>query len=154
MPKLSIIYGRHLPKSTFNVGQNLMTTLPREEKGNITGGQQILLNSATGSKADIDVPKKSFGRISGSFVDLGNCWYKHNDSSNSNVSNGVEDKDNNLRCDLETNLTAKTINKTANKITIIAEGLETALSVKQALGSDVIYSNKSRQRHLYFPKSF
>jgi Ti-type conjugative transfer relaxase TraA len=67
----------------------------RDESSNITGGLQILLDSKTGNKAEIDIPKKSFGRISGSFVEV-----------------------------------AKS--EKAN-ITIIAEGLETALSVKQAL---------------------
>ena len=67
----------------------------RDEHGNVTGGQRLLLDSKTGNKAEIDIPKKSFGRISGSFVEV-----------------------------------AKP--EKAN-ITIIAEGLETALSVKQAL---------------------
>jgi Ti-type conjugative transfer relaxase TraA len=72
----------------------------RDESGNITGGLQILLDSKTGNKAEVDIPKKSFGRISGSFVDVGS------------IRNNSDHKDN---------------------ITIIAEGLETALSVKQAL---------------------
>ena len=67
----------------------------RDESGNITEGLQILLDSKTGDKAEVDIPKKSFGRISGSFVEVANP-------------------------------------EKAN-ITIIAEGLETALSVKQAL---------------------
>ena len=67
----------------------------RNNNGDITGYQQILLDKNTGAKADIPAPKRSFGKISGSFVE---------------VSKGVN-----------------------SDITIIAEGLETALSVKEAL---------------------
>jgi hypothetical protein len=74
----------------------------RDKDGNITGGQHILLNKETNAKADIDVPKKSFGVISGSFVDLGNTSSDHNHKGKTNI-------------------------------TIIAEGLETGLSVKQGL---------------------
>ena len=74
----------------------------RDKEGNITGGQHILLDKATNAKAAIDVPKKSFGVISGSFVDLGNTSSDYNHKSKVNI-------------------------------TIIAEGLETGLSVKQAL---------------------
>ena len=42
----------------------------RDEHGNVTGGQRLLLDSKTGNKAEIDIPKKSFGRISGSFVEV------------------------------------------------------------------------------------
>lgn len=81
----------------------------RDAEGNITGGQQILLDSKTYNKASIDVPKKSFGRIACSFVDVG---------STQNV----------LSVD--------------KSITIIAEGLETALSVKQALSNDPNHEDK------------
>ena len=74
----------------------------RDKEGNITGGQHILLDKATNAKAAIDVPKKSFGVISGSFVDLGNTSSDYNHKSKVNI-------------------------------TIIAEGLETGLSVKQGL---------------------
>ena len=74
----------------------------RDGSGQITGGQQILLDPATYKKADIAAPKKSFGKIAGSFVEVGS----HPNSNN---------KENN-----------------DNKITVIAEGLETALSIKQA----------------------
>ena len=74
----------------------------RDKEGNITGGQHILLDKATNAKAAIDVPKKSFGVISGSFVDLGNTSSDYNHNSKVNI-------------------------------TIIAEGLETGLSVKQGL---------------------
>jgi translation initiation factor IF-2 len=40
----------------------------RNEQGVITGGQQILLDKRTGGKADVDIVKKSFGKIAGSFV--------------------------------------------------------------------------------------
>merc|ERR1711976_528046 len=43
----------------------------RNKEGDITGGQQIILNSKTLDKAEISVPKRSFGKISGSFVNLG-----------------------------------------------------------------------------------
>jgi len=92
----------------------------RDEKGNITGGQQILLK-ASGLKADITTPKKSFGKISGSFVNLSNLSYNTTkDNSKDMVGNFIGD--NQPASDL------------LAKITIIAEGLETALSVKQALG--------------------
>ena len=67
----------------------------RDESGNVTGGQRLLLDSTTYGKAKVDIPKKSFGYISGSFVEV-----------------AKPEKPN---------------------IIIIAEGLETALSVKQAL---------------------
>ena len=62
----------------------------------------------TNNKAGIDNPKKSFGSISGSFVDLGNIDIKNITDVHS---------ENNKRSD----------------ITIIAEGIETGLSVKQSL---------------------
>ena len=71
----------------------------RNKEGDITGGQQIILNSKTLDKAEISVPKRSFGKISSSFVNLGH----------------VGD------------------NSEKSEITIIAEGIETGLSVKQAL---------------------
>ena len=82
----------------------------RNEQGVITGGQQILLDKRTGGKADIDIAKKSFGKIAGSFVEVGKA------------ENTLKGKVN---------------------ITIIAEGLETALSVKQSLANDL--NNKDIQ---------
>ena len=70
----------------------------RDDSGNITGGQQLLLDRRTNNKAAINSPRKSFGKIAGSFVEISN-------------SNGQSRHDN---------------------VTIIAEGLETALSIKQA----------------------
>ena len=67
----------------------------RDESGNVTGGQRLLLDSTTYGKAKVDIPKKSFGYISGSFVEV--------------------------------------VKPEKPNIIIIAEGLETALSVKQAL---------------------
>jgi Ti-type conjugative transfer relaxase TraA len=67
----------------------------RDSHGKITGGQRILLDSNTGKKADLNVSKRSFGVIKGSFVTL----------------QGDDSK------------TGKTF---------IAEGIETALSLKQA----------------------
>jgi Ti-type conjugative transfer relaxase TraA len=74
----------------------------RDSRGIVTGGQQILLDKHTGGKADVDIVKKSFGKIAGSFVEVGK-------SANAPVN---------------------------HNITIIAEGLETALSIKQALSKD------------------
>ena len=77
----------------------------RDSSGKITGGQQILLDPKTINKADVEIPKKSFGKIAGSFVELDapGC-------SNQNL-------------------------------TIIAEGLETALSIKQAgIKAKILYS--------------
>ena len=85
----------------------------RDTDGNVTGGQQILLNKTSGHKANVDIPKKSFGRIAGSFVSIGIA--KPNLSETASNIAGKE------------------------RITIIAEGLETALSVKQALRE---HSNK------------
>jgi Ti-type conjugative transfer relaxase TraA len=76
----------------------------RDSGGNITGGQQILLDSNTYNKANVLIPKKSFGKIAGSFVTI-------NDDSKKDNGNDKAG---------------------SNNITIIAEGLETALSIKQA----------------------
>lgn len=82
----------------------------RDESGTITGGQQLLLDPATASKADVEVPRKSFGKIAGSFVEIavtGNNTEHHNHYN----------------------------------LTIIAEGLETALSIKQAgTGAKIVCS--------------
>ena len=67
----------------------------RNKDGNITGGQSIYLNKDTNNKADIEVNKRSFGRIRGSFVNIQQVQNKHN-------------------------------------VTIIAEGIETALSLQEA----------------------
>ena len=88
----------------------------RDKDGNITGGQYTLLDKDTNGKADTDIQKRSFGSIRGAFIDVGN----NNQSDN------------------------KANNKTGNRITIIAEGLETALSVNQALRkhNNIIYGTK------------
>lgn len=79
-------------------GQNYylpaLVAFARDKNGNITGCQQVLLDKQTSNKANIPAPKRSFGRISGSFVEISKA-----------------DK---------------------SDITIIAEGVETALSIKQA----------------------
>jgi len=95
-----------------NQGQYLpaIVAFARDEHGIVTGGQQILLDKLTGGKADVDIAKKSFGKIAGSFVEVGKS------------ENAPKGKVN---------------------VTIIAEGLETALSVKQALANDV--NNKDIQ---------
>jgi hypothetical protein len=72
----------------------------RDQQGRITGGQSIYLNQETAAKADIAVNKRSFGKISGSFVEI--------------------QQDNQQE------------NKSRNNITIIAEGVETALSLQEA----------------------
>ena len=86
-----------------------LVAFARDEGGNVTGGQRLLLDGKSGSKAKVEVPKKSFGHISGSFVEISN--------PNWNLEN-----------------LSKQLLKRHETITIIAEGLETALSVKQALG--------------------
>jgi Ti-type conjugative transfer relaxase TraA len=95
-----------------NQGQYLpaIVAFARNEQGVITGGQQILLDKRTGGKADVDIAKKSFGKIAGSFVEVG----KGENTPKGKVS-----------------------------VTIIAEGLETALSVKQSLANDI--NNKEIQ---------
>lgn len=93
-------------KTTGIKGQNqylpAIVAFARNEQGVITGGQQILLDKRTGGKADVDIAKRSFGKIAGSFVEVGR---------GENASKGKVN------------------------VTIIAEGLETALSVKQALAN-------------------
>jgi hypothetical protein len=90
-----------------------LVAFARDKDGNITGGQHLLLDKETKGKADIEVPKKSFGSISGSFVDLGHIGNKT--ILNNNAENTIAD-------------TSK-----KSDITIIAEGIETGLSVKQAM---------------------
>ncbi len=84
-----------------------LVAFARDSEGRVTGGQQILLNKSSGAKADVAIPKKSFGRIAGSFVDVGEA-----NSGGGAVGNNAVEKE---------------------KITIIAEGLETALSAAQGL---------------------
>jgi Ti-type conjugative transfer relaxase TraA len=92
---------RHLPA---------VVGFARDAGGNITGGVQILLDGKKGNKAGVTTPKKSFGRIAGSFVNVGGLQ----NSSSTELHSANRH----------------------NNITIIAEGLETALSVKQALSND------------------
>ncbi|KJV62566.1 AAA domain protein [Rickettsia amblyommatis str. Ac/Pa] len=80
----------------------------RNKDGNITGGQSIYFNKDTNNKADIEVNKRSFGRIRGSFVEIN----KNNEQKN--IPN------------------SKDGNNSASNVTIIAEGLETALSIGEA----------------------
>ena len=92
-------------KTTGIYDQNTKEYLPalvafaKDAEGKVTGGQHILLDKKTNGKAEIEVPKRSFGKISGSFVNLG---YGGDNSAKS-------------------------------EITIIAEGIETGLSVKEAM---------------------
>ncbi|WP_410526147.1 AAA family ATPase [Rickettsia endosymbiont of Orchestes rusci] len=85
----------------------------RNKDGNITGGQSIYLNKDTNNKADIEVNKRSFGRIRGSFVEIS----KNNEQQNVQNRNVQISKDG---------------NNSVSNITIIAEGLETALSIREA----------------------
>ena len=100
-------------KDSSEKGKYLPTLVAfaRDTEGNITGGQQIFLDKASANKADIAIPKKSFGKIAGSFV---------------NVSN-INSADN------EQKLGKNIVNSQKDKVTIIAEGLETAMSVDQSL---------------------
>jgi hypothetical protein len=95
----------------------------RDSQGKITGGQQILLNKSSGTKADIAIPKKSFGRIAGSFVDVGHVNSGGKTSLRDIGDWGASKQPNDFRLDIQEK----------EEITIIAEGLETALSVKQGL---------------------
>jgi hypothetical protein len=88
--KTTGIYDNQLGKSF-----PALVVYARDGDGNVTGGQRLLLDARTSGKANIDLPKKSFGKISGSFVAIA----------------GEEEP----------------------QVTIIVEGLETALSVKQGL---------------------
>ncbi len=80
----------------------------RNKDGNITGGQSIYLNKETNNKADIEVNKRSFGKIKGSFVEIN----KNNEQQNVQSS--------------------KDGNNLASNVTVIAEGVETALSIAEA----------------------
>ena len=92
---------------------SIQKTLPaivafaRNQDGEITGGQQLLLSTNSLGKANVDTPRKSFGKITGSFVEIS--------SPNRNIQN------------LQNQFL-----KDHNTITIIAEGLETALSIQYA----------------------
>ena len=97
--------GKYLP---------VLVAFARDSEGNVTGGQQIFLDKTNANKADIAVPKKSFGKIAGAFVNVGNV-----------ISKGGQQQ-------FEKNAT-NVISVQADKITIIAEGLETAMSVRQGL---------------------
>jgi len=94
--------GRYLPA---------IIAFARGSDGNITGGQQLVLNKSTAAKASIAVPRKSFGKISGSFVNVGSITNAHSQQQSNN----------------------NTTNYHVDQITIIAEGLETAMSVRQGL---------------------
>ncbi|WP_341788960.1 AAA family ATPase [Rickettsia endosymbiont of Lasioglossum villosulum] len=85
----------------------------RNKDGNITGGQSIYLNKDTNNKADIEVNKRSFGRIRGSFVEIN----KNNEQQNVQSRNVQSSTDG---------------NNSVSNITIIAEGVETALSIAEA----------------------
>ena len=80
----------------------------RNKDGNITGGQSIYLNKDTNNKADIEVNKRSFGRIRGSFVEIN----KNNEQQH--IPN------------------SKDGNNLVSNVTIIAEGVETTLSIAEA----------------------
>ena len=86
-----------------------LVAFARNSDGDITGGQHLLLDKTANTKADVAVPKKSFGAISGSFVDLGSTDTKN--TPDDNAQSYIKPQ-----------------------ITIIAEGIETGLSVKQAIG--------------------
>ncbi|WP_419234815.1 AAA family ATPase [Rickettsia endosymbiont of Nabis limbatus] len=85
----------------------------RNKDGNITGGQSIYLNKDTNNKADIEVNKRSFGKIKGSFVEIN----KNNEQQNVQSRNVQSSKDG---------------NNSASNVTVIAEGVETALSIREA----------------------
>ena len=88
----------------------------RDESGTITGGQQLLLDRTTASKANVEVPKKSFGKIAGSFIEIAAIDSNFKELTKSEsllIGNNTKHHD-------------------PHNLTIIAEGLETALSIKQA----------------------
>jgi predicted transposase YbfD/YdcC len=90
-----------------------LVVMARSEKGEITGGQAIYLDKESAKKADTPVNKRSFGKISGSFVTI---------QSGDEVKGDTRD---NTRDDTRDN------NK-LERATIIAEGVETALSIQEA----------------------
>lgn len=90
-----------------------LVVMARSEKGEITGGQAIYLDKETANKADMPVNKRSFGKISGSFVTI-QSGDEVKDDTRDNTRDDTRD-DNKL-----------------NRATIIAEGVETALSIQEA----------------------
>ena len=100
-----------------------LVAFAKDAKGRVTGGQQILLDRKTNSKADIPVPKKSFGKIAGSFVDLGGV---NNDKSNVGQA------------------------KVDQSITIIAEGVETGLSIKEAMCEHNNYEGSGLEKSQFY----
>ncbi|KJV80285.1 toprim domain protein [Rickettsia hoogstraalii str. RCCE3] len=80
----------------------------RSKDGKITGGQAIYLNKDTNNKAEIEVNKRSFGKIRGSFVEISKNHEQKTKQSNKQINNSV------------------------SNVTIIAEGVETALSIGEA----------------------
>ncbi|MFU7500580.1 MAG: toprim domain-containing protein, partial [Candidatus Tisiphia sp.] len=104
----------------------VLVAFARDGNGRITGGQQILLDSKTNKKADVEVAKRSFGKIAGSFVNVGSV-------GNGDINIDIHRE---LKCDSSSDVSNR------RSITIIAEGLETALSVKQALVHDVAHQDK------------
>lgn len=81
-----------------------LVAFARNKADVITGGQYVLLDKHLATKLDIEVPKKSFGKISGSFVKIGSCTTNNHDQPGGNTP----------------------------QITFLAEGLETALSIKES----------------------
>jgi len=109
----------------------------RDADGNITGALQILLDDKTANKACVSVPKKSLGKIKGSFIEVGLARSISDDQRNSISGHSL-----NKVLKAEGNIDNRDIDVTkTTTLTIIAEGLETALSVKQALSNDVSSSN-------------
>jgi Ti-type conjugative transfer relaxase TraA len=115
-----------------------LVAFARDDKGSITGGMQVLLDGETGNKANVAIPKKSFGKIAGSFIDVSDTVL----ISSILKQDGLSDSSDN--CIESTHTThINNIDKLDKyKITIIAEGLETALSIKQALSNDPSNADK------------
>lgn len=83
--RTAYIYEKALGKKA-----SILVAFARDNEGKITGGQQITLDSKTCNKADIEVPKKSFGRIAGSFVEVSNHDDNNRQGNITIIAEGVE----------------------------------------------------------------
>ena len=109
--KTAGIYDRH-----NKVYRPALIAFAKDAEGKVIGGQHIVLDKKTNNKAKIAIAKKSFGKIAGSFVDLGN-------------------------------VSSDKVSSTKSSITIISEGVETGLSIKQSMceHSEMIHRENTKK---------
>ena len=93
-----------------------MLAIGRDKEGKIQCVQATYLDSETANKADLDVKKRTYASPSGASVSL----QKHEISAEKNIDGVSEDANKNNK---------------KNEISFIAEGAETGLSIKDAVGA-------------------